>query len=137
MLTDRRNRVYVLLLGAAVLVTGCGGTPQFVFTVTNDQGHVESFVAITSDAEVIARAREELKRPTHERHLYILGPVAEGDGGHNDDWGWHFVASEWELTDTSIDVCDGEPQFVEDAIRDWVEKIGRYCPKGARLAEER
>ena len=136
MLSDRRNRLYVLL-GAAMLVTGCGGPSQFVFTMATDQGQVESFVAVTSDADVIATAREELKRPESERHLYILGPVAEGGGDHNVDWGWHFVASEWELTDTSIDLCDGEPQFVEDAIRDWVAKIGRYCPKGARLAEER
>ena len=137
MLRDRRNRLYLLLLGAAMLVTGCGGPSQFVFTMTTDQRQVESFVAVTSDADVIARAREELKRPAYERHLYILGPVAEGDGDHNDEWGWHFVAGEWELTDTSMDLCDGEPQFVEDAIRDWVAKIGRYCPKGARLAEER
>jgi hypothetical protein len=137
MLSDRRNRLYVLLLGAAMFVPGCGGPSQFVFTMTTDQGQVESFVAVTSDADVIARAREELKRPAYERHLYILGRVAEGDGDHNDDWGWHFVAGEWELTDTSMDLCDGDPQFVEDAIRDWVQKIGRYCPKGARLVEER
>ena len=134
---DRRNRLSVLLLGAAMLGAGCSGPSQFVFTMTTDQGQMESFVAVTSDADVISRARQELKRPAYERHLYILGPVAEGDGDHNGEWGWHFVASEWDLTDTSIDLCDGDPQFVEDAIRDWVAKIGRYCPKGARLVEER
>jgi hypothetical protein len=116
---------------------GCGGTPEFVFTMTTAEGQVESLVALTSDAEVIADAREELSRPADDRQLYILGRIAEGNGGHNDNWGWHFVPGEWELTDTSIDLCDADPQFVEDTLLDWVTKIGRYCPKSARLAEER
>jgi hypothetical protein len=36
-----------------------------------------------------------------------------------------------------MDLCDADPQFVEDALQDWIKKIGRYCPKGARLVAEK
>ena len=34
-------------------------------------------------------------------------------------------------------LCDADPQFIEDTLQDWLKKIGRYCPKGARLVAER
>jgi len=127
-----RNVGWVIDL-AAMCASGCGGTPQFIFSLTTTQGDVASFVAATSDPDVIAAARQELSRPEAERRLFILGPVAEGDGGHNTGWGWHFVPGEWQLTETRMDLCDADPQFVEQTLRDWVQKMGRYCPKRARL----
>ena len=124
--------VLVLLLSAA-----CGGPPEFVFSLPTTEGDVVSFVATTSDPDVLAAVREELDRANADRSFYILGPLAEGDGGHNPGWGWHFVPDAWELTDTSMDLCDADPQFIEDTLQDWIKKIGRYCPKGARLVAER
>lgn len=120
-----------------MVTIGCGGPPEFVFTLPTPDGAVVSFVATTTDPGVLAAAREELNRPEGDRRLYILGPLAEGDGGHNPGWNWHFVPGGWELTDTSMDLCDADPQFIEDALQDWIKKISRYCPKGARLVAER
>ena len=76
-----------LLVG--FLTVACGGPPEFVFSLPTSDGAVVSFVATTSDPDVLTAAREELNRPETERRLYILGPIAEGDGGHNAGWGWH------------------------------------------------
>ena len=122
---------------SVLFTTACGGPPEFVFTVPMPDGTVASFVASTSNPGVLAAAREELSRPEGDRRLYILGPIAEGDGGYDIDWDWHFVPGEWQLTDTSMDLCDADPQFIEDALQDWIKKIGRYCPKEARLVAER
>ena len=136
MAKQRRDDLTAGLL-SVLFTVGCGGPPEFVFTLPTPDGGVVSFVATTSDPNVLTAAREELGRQERDRTLYILGPLAVGDGGHNDGWGWHFVPGGWELTDTSMDLCDADPQFVEDALQDWIQKIGRYCPKGARLAAER
>lgn len=126
-----------LLVLFALLTVACGGPPEFVFSLPTTEGDVVSFVATTSDPDVLATAREELDRADADRGLYILGPLAEGDGGHNPGWSWHFVPDAWELTDTSMDLCDADPQFIEDTLQDWIKKIGRYCPKRARLVAER
>ena len=84
----------------SMVTIGCGGSPEFVFTLPTSDGAVVSFVATTTDPDVLAAARQELNRPEGDRRLYILGPLAESDGGHNSGWDWHFVPGEWELTDT-------------------------------------
>ena len=124
-------------LVVGLLTTACGGPPEFIFTLPTTDGEVVSFVAVTSDPDILIAARQELAQSKDERHLYILGPVAEGDGGHNTGWNWHFVPDAWELTDTSMDLCDADPPFVDVTIVDWTRKIGRYCPKDSRLLEER
>ena len=127
------------VIGLSTLaMTGCGdGSSHFVFRHTGSLGEIGSFVASTTNPDVIAMAREELGRPAAERTLYIQGPVAEGDGGLNKGWSWHFVPSEWELVDESLEICDADPEFIDATLQDWVEKIGRYCPRSARLDEER
>ena len=124
-------------LVVGLLTTACGGPPEFIFTLPTTDGEVVSFVAVTSDPDILIAARQELAQSKDERHLYILGPVAEGDGGHNTGWNWHFVPDAWELTDTSMDLCDADPAFGDVTIVDWTRKIGRYCPKDSRLLEER
>tara|TARA_Y100000588_G_scaffold172117_1_gene185971 strand:+ start:334 stop:744 length:411 start_codon:yes stop_codon:yes gene_type:complete len=124
-------------LFVGLLTTACGGQPEFIFTLPTTDGEVVSFVAVTSDPDILIAARQELAQSEDKRHLYILGPVAEGDGGHNTGWNWHFVPDAWELTDTSMDLCDADPAFVEVTIVDWARKIGHYCPKDSRLLEER
>ena len=123
-------------LVVGLLTTACGGPPEFIFTLPTTDGEIVSFVAVTSDPDILIAARQELAQSKDERHLYILGPVAEGDGGHNTGWNWHFVPDAWELTDTSMDLCDADPAFVEVTIVDWTRKIGRYCPIDSRLLEE-
>ena len=130
--------IVLTLVVATVTTSACGdGSSDFVFRHTGSLGEIRSFVASTTDPEVIAIAREELARRVEERTLYIQGPVAEGDGGLNEEGGWHFVPNEWKLVTESLEICDGDPDFIDATLRDWVEKIGRYCPRLARLEEER
>jgi len=135
--TKRRRGSSRAWLLTVLLTTACGGPSEFIFTLPTTDGEIVSFVAVTSDPDVLIAARQELSQTADERHLYILGPVAEGDGGHNTGWNWHFVPDAWELTETSMNLCDADPAFVEVTIVDWVRKIGRYCPKSSRLQDER
>ncbi len=136
--TGHTMSALVAALLAAVAGASCGdGSSHFVFRHTGSLGDVRSFVASTTDPDVIALAREELTRSADERTLYIQGRVAEGDGGLNEGWDWHFVPNEWELVDESVEICDADPEFIDATLLDWVEKIGRYCPRAARLDEER
>lgn len=95
-----------------------------------------SFFAITSDPGVIAKARAELGRPLGQRRLHINGKIGRGDSGHNTGWSWHFVSDEWDLVETSIELCDGTGAMVEKDLDYWIDKVGRFCPWGARVAEE-
>lgn len=138
---QRLSALVVLLAGSlfgVIGAAGCGdGSVQYVFRHTGSDGQVRSFVAATSDPVVIDQAREELARPAQERSLYIQGPVAEGDGDLNEGWDWHFVPNAWRLVSESLEICDGDPGFIDLTLQDWVEKIGHYCPRTARIAEER
>ena len=130
------GRVAAVAVGVLTSV-GCGdGSAQFTFRQTGGLGQVRSFVAVTSAPEVIAIAREELARPMSARSLFIQGPVTEGDGGFNDGWDWHFVPDKWALVRESPDICDADPEFIDSTLQDWVQKIGYYCPRTARLKEE-
>ncbi len=135
---NRTKHGVAAVLFLALIPMGCGdGSSHFEFRHTGSLGEVRSFVASTTDPEIIATAREELALPRRERSLFIYGPVAKGDGGVNQGWGWHFVPSRWELVHESLEICDADPDFLEVTIQDWLKKIGRYCPWSARLAEER
>ena len=132
------NPAKIGFLAGALLLLGLGActgesppeprTFLFVHTATG-----ALFRAQTSLPAVIAQAEAELDRPFPERRLFPIGPIARGDGGHNVPWSWHFVPDQWELTEVSIEVCDGTPEFVEANVAYFVDTVGRYCPWGARL----
>ena len=86
---------------------------------------------MTSDPDVLAAARAELNRPEGDRSLYILGPLAEGDGGHNVGWDWHFVPGGWELTDTSMDLCDADPAIYRRCASGLDQEDRPLLPKGS------
>jgi len=91
----------------------------FLFGMRSDTTGSEDFIAITADDEVIALADEQLSLPVSERLLHIHGMVTFGNGGHNLDWRWHFVPSEWQLVEESTELCDTNPH----AVRDWLESM--------------
>lgn len=94
------------------------------------------FRAATNDLEVIGLARRQMDLPEHERTLHIDGPIARGGGGHNLEWSWHFVPGQWNLTDASSELCNGNPFIVEQAVQYWVDEVGRFCPSGAYVVEQ-
>lgn len=56
------------------------------------------------------------------------GRIVRGPG--NEPWRWRL--EDVEMADVTIEVCDGEPRYVEEHLDEYLA-IGRYCPWGARL----
>lgn len=95
-----------------------------------------NFAAKTSDPDVIADVEAQLNMPAEQRSRFINGPIEAGDGDHNFDWEWHFVPDQWELTDFSIELCDGNPKLVEDDLNYWLNTVERFCPWGSYVVRE-
>lgn len=134
----RRHLVLAFIIAAAGTSCDDGGgvddtAGEFLFAL---RGMSDQFVAVTSDPVVLERARAQLQLPVSQRDLFINGPIARGDGGHNLDWSWHFVPDEWDLVEAAIEVCDGTPQTVEDDLDYWIDEVGQYCPWFSYVAAE-
>jgi hypothetical protein len=56
-----------------------------------------------------------------------------GEGGHNAPWNWHLDPEEIAMAEITIEVCDGEPSYVEEHLDEFIETVGSYCPWSAEL----
>lgn len=134
-------RFISLVLAVSVIIFGCdssGGSPgddtrYFRFVHTSDSS---TYVAATTDSAALAQVEAQLQKPFEQRTKFISGPIAHGDGGHNDGYPWHFVEGEWQLTQVAVEVCDGHPTYVSQNVDYFVEEVGRYCPWSSRVLEE-
>ena len=99
-------------------------------------GPSEQFVVEARDPGLVARARAQLALPAEERTHFVSGPLARGNGGHNTGWSWHLVPDEWELTESSIELCDSLPSMLETDLDDWLTRVGRLCPWDSYIAAE-
>jgi hypothetical protein len=132
---------FLFAVSVALLAAGCGiggegavDRPRFFrFLHTSDS---TTFVARTTDEAVIDDVEQQLALPLEERSKHIAGPIAPGNGGHNGDYPWHFVAGEWALTEAATETCDARPSRVSENISYFVEEVGRYCPRNARVLEK-
>lgn len=143
---------HLLFLALALLVLpACNDDdspqPDCELTFTNDTRFFEfahessdaTFVAWTSDTSVINDVLEQLQLPEDQRNKHINGVIErlpEGCESVNEPWSWYFPAGQWALAEFSIEVCDGNPQFVEDNIGEFVDNVGRYCPWGSYVKRE-
>ena len=109
----------------------------FEFAHPGDGRCPVTLVAITDKPEIIEKARAELAKAPGQRRLHINGQIARGDGGHNTGWRWHFAPHDWDLAEISIELCDGQPSFVDEHLDEWLRDVGRYCPWSSRLVKER
>ena len=132
---------YLSLICLLTLFGACGtgndedGTQYYRFT--HEDSDVDyTFVAKTSNSEVVAKLEQELQKPFDERNMHINGPIERGTKDYNPNWSWHFVENEWDLVDISAEVCDGRPSFVEEELDYWVDDVGRYCPWSSRVEAE-
>lgn len=131
------NRFSLVILSLALLLFACSGNSpgdkyvRFEFKTTGN----EHFFARTSDPDVIDKARQQLSKPVEERNLFINGVIERGTA-FNNGWSWHFVPDKWDLVETSIEVCDGRPSYVEKNISYWVDDVGRFCPFGSYVVRE-
>jgi hypothetical protein len=117
-------------------VGGEPGQVTFQFKMHGDVSGVQDFRAATSDPDVLATVREQLQLSEDERHLFIIGPIARGDGGDNPPWHWHFVPGQWTLTEFAIELCDGNAVLVDQDVDYWVDTVGQFCPWNSYVAAE-
>jgi hypothetical protein len=134
--TLRRAALGALLLAAAAcedsptaIDEGRRGTRTFVIDVTGTR-----FTLRAADPEAIAALRARLQ--SGERGV-ILGRIQRGDGGFNAPWSWHIDPATVEVPDASMELCDGQPSYVEENVGEFVDTVKYYCPWGAKVVEER
>jgi hypothetical protein len=88
----------------------------------------ETFRMRVTDADAIRLAMENM---TGGNSKHPEGRIAVSDGGHNAPWSWHFVPETVRMVDASMELCDGEPSYVEAHRADHL--ASGYCPWGARI----
>jgi hypothetical protein len=116
---------------ALAVLGGCSSTgpsdsaAEFVVAVGD-----ERFTLRSTDAATIAQLREAVGG---RRQGFPIGPLRGGDGGFNAPWTWHLDPAETRFTEAAIEVCDGQPSYVEQHQADFPT----YCPWGARIVAER
>jgi hypothetical protein len=97
---------------------------------------LQDFRAATNDPEVIAETRLQLLTPIQERRVFIIGAIDRSNGGHNLDWNWHFIPSQWTWTEAAIELCDGNAVLVDQAVDYWVDALGQFCPAQSYVTQE-
>jgi len=116
-------------------------TPECTLEI-NDQQRVfefihdstgDTFLAWTSDTAVIKQVEAQLALPLEQRSQHINGTILRMPEGCdlNQKWSWYFAPDEWTMADASIEVCDGNPQYVEENLDEYVDNVGQYCPWGS------
>lgn len=134
-------RFWIVLVAVAVLISGCDTTDTSPGTELRyfefvDTTHDETFVAATTDPEVIETVESQLAKPKDERNLHINGAIARGERDYNPGYPWHFVEGEWALAEISTEVCDGRPAALSENLDYWVDEVGRFCPWSSQVKKE-
>jgi len=95
-----------------------------------------NFVAVSFASATVSQLAAQLALPEDERGMHLNGPLGRGDGGHNLEWNWHFLPGEWALAEASIELCDGNPQYISENLDYYIDTVGRYCPWGAHVIKQ-
>jgi hypothetical protein len=95
------------------------------------------FVAWTNKQSVLDNIDAQLAREVGERDQHINGKILKNDTGCdlNYEWSWYFDPDDWDLSDISIELCDGNPNYVEENLNDYLD-IERYCPWSSVVLRE-
>lgn len=126
-----------IVIGLSCTSSTDGDPEPHYYEFTHQDDSVDySFIAQTSDPQVIEKVEEELAKPFNERSLHINGDIARGNEGYNHQWSWHFISDQWELVEISTEVCDGRPGMVEEDLDYWIDQVGYFCPWSARVFRE-
>ncbi|MBA4313164.1 MAG: hypothetical protein C0417_11105 [Chlorobiaceae bacterium] len=95
----------------------------------------ENFVAVTSDSAEILVIEAQLTLPESLRDRHIHGILAHGNPGYNLTWHWHFIPNQWRVVETSVEVCDGLPSWIERDTALWTDGW-IFCPWSSYLLRE-
>lgn len=125
--------VAATLLGASAAFGAETATFEFVHGEGPD---APKYLATTSDPAVISDARRELGKPLALRSLHIAGQIERTSGKDNVPWHWRFVSGKWKLAAISMEVCDGQPLYVDQHLDNWIASVKSYCPWASRVSRE-
>ncbi|MDR8394575.1 hypothetical protein NC796_25745 [Aliifodinibius sp. S!AR15-10] len=129
--------LFSLLFALSSCGTSTDGEEVRYYEFTHQDEEINySFIAKTSNPDVIANVEEELAKPFDERSMHINGDIARGNDGYNQGWSWHFLPEQWDLASVSTEVCDGRPGMVEEDLDYWVDQVGYFCPWSSRVLRE-
>lgn len=112
------------------------------FEVGPTSGGGQHWVALITNPEQVQIARDIIAGRTGPR--IPAGRIVKGWGGFNRDpsdpglrrWSWHLDPSSLALVEFTIELCDGQPSFVEDELDYWVNQVGTYCPWSHTILRE-
>ena len=119
-----------------VLATGCNLLPSEEpgpcedltggALVTLDVGGEEVTLWIEDDAFIDEAVRVAGHGPQAAR-IPLFGEVVPGttcDG----TWEWHVDPGDATWVDTTMELCDAQPSYVEAFLTDWIIEVGSWCP---------
>lgn len=106
-------------LAGGVVATFAVGSDQFKVWITNP----------SAIARVMALSRGEGGGSIPNGRLR-RGP---GRAAHNAPFSWHLDPEDIQVVEFTIELCDGNPTYVEANVPEYADRIGRYCPWGATL----
>lgn len=143
-----KTRPYFALLGILLMAAACKKdkpepacdlqipAQDRIFEFAH-RGSDDTFRAWTSDTAVIAHVEAQLALPEDQRGQHINGQILQQaeSCNLNPEWSWYFNPDDWDLVDASIELCDGNPQYVEDHLEDYLN-IDRYCPWSSYVLRE-
>ncbi len=138
----------VLILSSLILLLRCSkdgqdpascvmeATPDLRFFLF-ETSRGDRFVAWTSRTGVLESEESQLALPLEQRNQHINGAIRKNDDhcNPNFEWSWHFDPDDWDMADLSIELCDGDPHFVEENLQEFL-RTGRYCPWSSKVLEE-
>jgi hypothetical protein len=116
----------VVLVAAALALAGCTPTPPAnpvaTFQVVDETYKIElTTPELVEHAQALLDGEQVASIPN--------GKVVRDEPGVNEPWSWHIDPATLEFADTTIEVCDGLPSYVEDGT----VTSDQYCPWSAKI----
>ena len=124
------RHLFVLLFAIALFASGCDGSPA----VPSDDP-----VAVVRVGDETFRFRLDTVALQDAARAALAGGPASIPNGRivggtdvNVGWSWHLT--DVAFAEITIELCDGSPSMVEEAVRAGAEfGGGRFCPWSARV----
>jgi hypothetical protein len=130
-----------MFIAGVIISAACGGPASPSDSGRDLAGGVVATFAVGSDQFKVwitnpaAVARVEALRRGEGGGSIPNGRIARGAGraAHNAPYSWHLDPEDIQIVDATIELCDGSPNYVQANVAEYVDRIGRYCPWGAKL----
>jgi hypothetical protein len=106
-----------LPLSGGILVTFDVVGEQYSIFITNNKTIEEVFA--------VQRGESQATVPN--------GLIVKGAVFYNQPWSWHIDSEDIHMVETTIELYDGLPSFVENELEYWLESVHRYAPWSATI----